>query len=39
MMKKNIKFEELNSLNLINYKEKFDLIWIDGAHGYPVLIL
>ncbi len=36
---KNIKFEELNSLNLINYKEKFDLIWIDGAHGYPIVCI
>ena len=31
----NIKFIELNSLELINFKDKFDLIWIDGAHGYP----
>ena len=21
---------------MINFKEKYDLIWIDGAHGYPV---
>lgn len=33
--RKNINFENLNSLNLINKKDKFDLIWIDGAHGYP----
>jgi predicted O-methyltransferase YrrM len=31
----NINFIPLNSLNLINYKKKYDLIWIDGAHGYP----
>lgn len=30
-----INFENLNSLNLINRKDKYDLIWIDGAHGYP----
>ncbi len=31
-----IKFEELNSVKLTFHKEKYDLIWIDGAHGYPV---
>ena len=31
----NINFIPLNSLNLINHKKKYDLIWIDGAHGYP----
>ena len=37
---KNIKFIQLNSLKLtINSlpKNKFDLIWIDGAHGYPIV--
>ncbi len=33
---KNIKFEELNSVRLTNSQKKYDLIWIDGAHGYPV---
>ena len=33
---KNINFFPLNSLKLLNYKKKYDLIWIDGAHGYPV---
>ena len=33
----NVQFYEKNSLYLINENKKFDLIWIDGAHGYPVL--
>ena len=36
---KNIYFKEINSINLINYKKKYDLIWIDGAHGYPVVCM
>ena len=32
-----IKFLPLNSLKLLNHKKKYDLIWIDGAHGYPVV--
>ena len=32
----NIKFIELNSVKLIFSQKKYDLIWIDGAHGYPV---
>tara|TARA_B100000902_G_scaffold302378_1_gene290288 strand:+ start:3059 stop:3886 length:828 start_codon:yes stop_codon:yes gene_type:complete len=36
---KNINFFPLNSLNLLNYKKKYDLIWIDGAHGYPVVCI
>ena len=35
---KNIKFIQINSLEItINslQKDNFDLIWIDGAHGYP----
>jgi len=38
-LKKNIKiqFIEKNSINLINFNNKYDLIWIDGAHGYPVV--
>ncbi len=36
----NISFVAINSVNLINWPEKsFDLIWVDGAHGYPVLPL
>ena len=37
--KKNIKFRELNSLNLLKFKKNYDLIWIDGAHGYPVVCI
>ena len=33
---KNINFFSLNSLKLLNHKKKYDLIWIDGAHGYPM---
>ena len=33
---KNINFFPLNSLKLLNNKKKYDLIWIDGAHGYPM---
>jgi len=35
----NINFKELNSLNLINHKDTYDLIWIDGAHGYPFVCI
>jgi len=35
----NINFYEMNSLKLIGSKNKYDLIWIDGAHGYPVLCI
>jgi predicted O-methyltransferase YrrM len=35
---KNIFFKKINSLKLIFFKEKFDLIWIDGAHGYPIVV-
>ena len=36
---KNIQFEELNSLQLYNCDQCFDLIWIDGAHGYPTVAM
>ena len=36
---KNINFFPHNSLELLNYKKKYDLIWIDGAHGYPVVCI
>ena len=35
----NINFKELNSIKLCNLSEKFDLIWIDGAHGYPMVCI
>lgn len=35
--KSNIKFRQINSIQLVKQSEKFDLIWIDGAHGYPVV--
>ena len=31
-----VKFTAMNSINLINHKKNYDLIWIDGAHGYPI---
>ena len=34
-----IKFLPLNSLKLLNHKKKYDLIWIDGAHGYPIVCI
>jgi len=36
---KRINFQELNSLRLYNHQKKYDLIWIDGAHGYPVVCM
>lgn len=35
----NINFLPLNSLKLLNHKKKYDLIWIDGAHGYPMVCI
>ena len=35
----NIKFLPLNSLKLLNHKKKYDLIWIDGVHGYPMVCI
>lgn len=34
---KNVKFIQMNSINLINNKVKYDLIWIDGAHNFPTI--
>ena len=35
-----ITFTRLNSLGLVNYESKsYDLIWIDGAHGYPIVAI
>ena len=41
IMNENIKinFIQKNSVKLINEKKKYDLIWIDGAHGYPVVTM
>lgn len=36
---KNIQLIETNSINLVNEKKKFDLIWVDGAHGSPVVVI
>jgi predicted O-methyltransferase YrrM len=33
----NIQFKQVDSLTLSFCEEKFDLIWVDGAHGYPVV--
>lgn len=35
----NINFLTLNSLKLLNHKKKYDLIWVDGAHGYPFVCI
>ena len=34
-----INFIQMNSLNLLNHIKKYDLIWIDGAHGYPMVCI
>jgi predicted O-methyltransferase YrrM len=36
---KNIFFEEKDSTKLILNSNKYDLIWIDGAHGYPMVTI
>lgn len=36
---KNITFFKKNSITLMLIKKKYDLIWIDGAHGYPVFTI
>ena len=35
----NVEFRSLNSLNLVYENSKFDLIWVDGAHGYPTIAI
>jgi len=35
----NITFQSINSVALANSNETFDLIWVDGAHGYPVVAM
>ena len=37
--KDNIKFIQINSLDLTFWSQSFDLIWVDGAHGYPVVTI
>ena len=32
----NVQFNETNSLSLTFENEEYDLIWLDGAHGYPI---
>jgi len=36
---KNIKFIEKNSVKLVFDNHKYDLIWVDGAHGNPVVTI
>ena len=36
---KKIIFKKMNSITLCNNNQKYDLIWIDGAHGYPVVCM
>lgn len=35
----NINFIQKNSVKLTEESKKYDLIWIDGAHGYPVVTI
>ncbi len=36
---KNVNFKEINSIRLLNEEKTYDLIWIDGAHGYPFVTI
>ena len=36
---KKIIFKEMNSIKIKNLNKKFDLIWIDGAHGFPTVTI
>lgn len=37
---RNISFEQLNSVSLsFAQREKYDLIWVDGDHGYPTVVI
>ena len=38
-LSKNISFKKTNSMRLIFSDKKYDLIWIDGTHGYPVVTI
>ena len=35
----NVKFFKKNSLELLKDNKMYDLIWIDGAHGYPIITI
>tara|TARA_A200000113_G_C8838155_1_gene345917 strand:- start:446 stop:1276 length:831 start_codon:yes stop_codon:yes gene_type:complete len=35
----NIKFEEADSITLTYKIDNFDLIWVDGSHGYPFIAM
>ena len=35
---KNFQFY-MNSLELYKFEKVFDLIWVDGAHGYPYVAI
>jgi len=36
---KNINFEQVNSISMTKWNSGYDLIWVDGAHGYPVVTI
>jgi len=38
-LEKRIKYIKKNSIRLIFSKEKYDLIWVDGDHGYPTVTI
>lgn len=35
----NIRFFPCNSISIADWTSRYDLIWIDGAHGYPVVAM
>lgn len=35
----NLNFIQKNSIFLNSFQKKYDLIWIDGAHGYPMFTI
>ena len=37
--RENIKFMVMNSIQLLHQTEKYDLIWVDGAHTSPVSVI
>ena len=37
--RENLKLIEKSSVNLINFEDKFDLIWVDGAHFDPIVTM
>ena len=37
--KENITFKVMNSIQLLHETEKYDLIWVDGAHTSPVSVI